>query len=90
MGVHREVGCFERPPSKKSISGRVWGGPAGGGPKFRAGFLLPPKIPIMCSLSGPSRGILVVFEAQGPPQMHVWSLYEPRNEKILLVWEFVI
>ena len=43
-----------------------------GGPKFRAFFSLPPFI-LFFPLWGSFRGILVVFEASGRSNVHVWS-----------------
>ena len=46
-------------------------------PKFRSFFFpLPPQNSFFSSLSGgSSRGILVVFEAPGPSNVHVWALW---------------
>ena len=51
------------------------GAPKGGGPKMSLFF--PSSSPIFVlflSLWGSSRGILVVFEAPGPSNVHVWAL----------------
>ena len=66
-----------------------WGpegwGPERWGPKIsRFFFPLPPQFFILFSLSfGLFRGILVVFEAPGPSNVHVWSsravVCEPRR-----------
>ena len=45
-----------------------------GGPNFRAFFPLLPSFSFFFSLWGSSRGILVVFEAQVPSNVHVWAL----------------
>ena len=51
------------------------GAPKGGGPKFRAFFPSSATIFILLSLSwGSFRGILVVFEAPWPSNVHVWAL----------------
>ena len=61
------------------------GGPNGGGPKFRAFFSLSRHsfLFFIPSLVGLFRGILVVFEAPGRSNVHVWSsravVCEPRR-----------
>ena len=59
------------------VGGEGWGferwGPEGVGTKIsRFFFSLPPEISFLLSL-GSSRGILVVFEAPGRSNVHVWS-----------------
>ena len=51
------------------------GGPKGGGPKFRVLFSLSRQhfISFLSLSRGSLRGILVVFEAPGPSNVHVWS-----------------
>ena len=69
---------------RKSGSPEGWG-PEGWGPKIsRSFFPLPPQFFVLFSLSfGLFRGILVVFEAPGPSNVHVWSsravVCEPRR-----------
>ena len=54
--------------------GSKGGGPKTGGPKFRGFFPSPaPIFVLFLSLWGSSRGILVVFEAPGPLNVHVSS-----------------
>ena len=74
-------GCQKGPPEKvgarrvgaKSGS-RKGGGPKGGGPKIsRFFFLSRPIFALFVSLWGSSRGFLVVFEAPGRSNVHVWS-----------------
>ena len=51
-----------------------WGPRKVGGPKFRAFFPSPAaKFVLFFPLWGSSRGILVVFEAPGRSNVHVWS-----------------
>ena len=73
---------------RKSEGPEGWGpkgwGPGGWGPKnSRFFFPLPPQFFFFFSLSfGFFRGILVVFEAPGPSNVHVWSyraVVEPRR-----------
>ena len=61
------------------------GGPNGGGPKISRFFFPSPagKFALFFPLWGSSRGILVVFEAPGRSNVHVWSsravVCEPRR-----------
>ena len=64
------------------------GAPNGGGPKFCAFFPSPATVFILFSLSfGLFRGILVVFEAPGRSNVHVWSsravVCEPRRDGLV-------
>ena len=65
--VHREI----KGPGGPLPEG--WG-PKAGGPKFRSFFPSPaPIFALFLSLWRSSRGILVVFQAPGPSNVHVWS-----------------
>ena len=53
---------------------KMWGSEMWGGPNFRAFFPLRPHFrSVSLSLWVSSRGILVVFEAPEPSNVHVWS-----------------
>ena len=70
-------------PNPEKVGPEGWG-PEGWGPKFRAFFALSHrKCLSFFFLWGVSRGILVVFEAPGRSNVHVWSsqavVCEPRR-----------
>ena len=86
----RARGCGAPRVGPRRVGPRRVGGPKGGAPKgggpqnFALFFPLPPQFFFFPPLSfGLFRGILVVFEAPGPSNVHVWSsrgvVCEPRR-----------
>ena len=77
MGGWRRVGARKVGAPKGGGSkggGSKGGGPKGGGPKISLFFFpVPPQNSFFSPLWGSSRGILVVFEAPGRSNVHVWS-----------------
>ena len=74
VGARRGGGPNPEKVGPEGLGAEGWG-PKGGGPKFRAFFALSRhNLHSFFSLWGFSRGILVVFEAPGRSNVHVWAL----------------